>query len=288
MVDILDQIGLSFTDFLLWYSADITTGSFFEFFLKQIANYFLLQGIFYLIPFLKRVIVVFFLPFRWIHVHLHMYSVKTIFNEIDVCNYQKSEKFLLENDNPRVSLITGVDITDKYPGLLMSFSKFGYARRVAFAPNKLAFSMVLGYFIATPFLLTESSIFSPLVGAIFHLYLFIGIFGILMPSINDWYFLIQSLTMNTRLRPIWYYNSLLVYLIFTFDTLIRTHNFFLSILNGTIWFVLYIVGLFIIGYLAKENIISKFKILCMSVGEYFSKSKQKIRVGVSLKDDIDN
>ncbi|MHA2164788.1 MAG: hypothetical protein ACXAAT_02890, partial [Candidatus Hodarchaeales archaeon] len=223
--------------------------------------------------------------FRWIHLHLHMTTAKGIFNETNGWNKQENHKELLGKNKTGASLITGVDITDKYPGLLMSFSKFDFARRVAFAPNKLAFSMVIGYFIVTPFLLTESSIFSPLIGAIFHLYLFVGIFGILMPSFNDWYFMIQTLTMNTQLKPIWYYNSLLVYLIFTFDALIRTQNFFLSILIGTIWFGLYIVGLFVIGYLAKENIISKLIILWLPVEKHFSKSIQKIRLVVSPKED---
>ena len=139
----------------------------------------------------------------------------------------------------------------------MGFNRFDYAKRVAFAPNKLALAMLLGYLVVTPLIFADTGVISSQVGGLVHLYLFIGIFGVLMPSINDWYFVIHALMINMQIRPFWFYNAILVYIVFTFDTLWRTQNFFLSILIGTVWFVLYIMGLFVVGYIAQGGNIKK-------------------------------
>ncbi|MCK4849507.1 MAG: hypothetical protein KAT16_10795, partial [Candidatus Heimdallarchaeota archaeon] len=239
------------------------------------------------IPFLKRILVVFFLPFRWIHVYLHIYAAKEILKEIQDLKDQGIKDPLLDNGNLRASLISGVDVPDENPGLLMSFSRFEYAKRIAFAPNKLAFSMLLGYFLVTPLVLADTNVISSQVGALIHLYLFVGIFGVLMPSINDWYFMIHALMINMQVRPIWFYNSILVYLAFTFDTILRTSNFFLSILFGTLWFVIYVIGLFIVGYVAKGGKIRKPIILWLPVEKQTLPVEQKVGVEFLSLEDID-
>ena len=247
----------------------------------------MLQIVLYFIPFLKRVLVIFFLPFRWIHVYLHIYAAKEVLKEIQDRKDQGNNNSLLDNGNLRASLISGVDVPDENPGLLMSFSRFEFARKVAFAPNKLAFSMLLGYYLVTPLVLADSSLISSQIGALIHLYLFVGIFGVLMPSINDWYFMIHALMINMQVRPIWFYNSILVYLAFTFDTILRTRNFFLSILIGTFWFVIYVVGLFIVGYLAKGGKIRKPIVLWLPVEKNIPTAGNKIGIEFLSLEDID-
>jgi len=287
MVELIDLIAIALTDFLHWYSTEAIQGNFLEFFIKQFTYYILLQIVLYFIPFLKRVLVIFFLPFRWIHVYLHVYTAKEILKEIQDRKDQGINDPLLDNGNLRASLISGVDVPDENPGLLMSFSRFEYAKRVAFAPNKLAFSMLLGYFLVTPLVLADSSLISSQIGALIHLYLFVGIFGVLMPSVNDWYFMVHALMINMQVRPIWFYNSILVYLIFTFDTILRTRNFFLSIFMGTFWFVVYVVGLFIVGYIAKGGKIKNPIILWLPVEKNAPTTGQKVGVEFLSLEDID-
>jgi len=114
------------------------------------------------------------------------------------------------------------------------------------APNRLATVMLLGYLIVTP--LASSDLISAQIGALIHIYLFLGIFGVLMPSMNDFYFYYHSLLINMNIRPIYFYNSVLVYIMFTFDHFWRTNDFFEAILIGTFYFLTYILGLFLIGY----------------------------------------
>ena len=108
-----------------------------------------------------------------------------------------------------------------------------------------------------------------------------------MPSINDWYFVIHSLMINMQLRPVWLYNSILVYLVFTFDSIWRTQNFFLSILLGTIWFVVYIVGLFLVGYMAKKGTMKKSTIFWLPVEKTVNKIPQNIGLDFLSLEDID-
>ncbi len=258
MVELLDLLVDAFGDFINWYALEAVQGeNLVDFFVKQISYYIVLQIVLYFIPFLRRILMIFFLPFRWIHVYLHVYTAKQIMKEIESRKESGEKEPVIDTGNLRASLISGIDVPDENPGLLMGFNRFHYARRVALAPNKLAFIMLIGYLIVTPLIFADTGVLSSQVGGLVHLYLFIGIFGVLMPSLNDWYFLIHALMINLEIRPFWFYNAILVYVIFTFDTLWRTQNFFLSILIGTVWFVLYIIGLFVVGYIAQGGTIKK-------------------------------
>ncbi len=258
MVELLDLLVNGFGDFINWYTLNVVQGgNIVEFFVKQLSYYILLQLVLYFLPFLRRILMVFFLPFRWIHVYLHVYTAKQILKEIESRKVTNETELIIDKGNLRASLVSGLDIPDENPGLLIGFNRFDYAKRVAFAPNKLALVMLLGYLVVTPLIFADTGVISSQVGGLVHLYLFIGIFGVLMPSINDWYFVIHALMINMQIRPFWFYNAILVYIVFTFDTLWRTQNFFLSILIGTVWFVLYIMGLFVVGYIAQGGNIKK-------------------------------
>jgi hypothetical protein len=251
-VDIIEIITLAGFDFLESYADSLLqTGNILDFLFKQFTYYILLQLALYFVPFLKRILVIFFIPFRWIHVYLHIYAAKQLQKEIKEKKNQRKMEFLVDDSSLRASLVSGVDIADENPGLLIAFNRFEYAKRVAFSSNKLAFLLLLGYLAVTPLILTDNSVFSSNLGALIHLYFFIGIFGVLMPSLNDWYFVIHALMINLELNPKWFNLSVLVYIAFTLDTLWRTNNFFLAIFLGTIWFIFYILGLFITVYIAR-------------------------------------
>ena len=192
MVNIVDLLMTGFLDFLGWYASEaLDLSNIVQFLGRQFFYYILLQVVFYLFPFLKKILNLICLPFRYLHVYLHINAAREILREIEQ-KREDGEDYddILDNGNLRVSLISGVDAYDENPSLLMSFSRPEYARRIAFAPNRLATVMLLGYLIVTP--LASSDLISAQIGALIHIYLFLGIFGVLMPSMNDFYFYYQS------------------------------------------------------------------------------------------------
>ncbi|MFX0142196.1 MAG: hypothetical protein ACFFDN_51635 [Candidatus Hodarchaeota archaeon] len=265
MVDILDLLFLGFMEFLNWYTNEaLIAPDLFVFFLKQFLFYLLLQIIMYLIPFIRKVLNIVCLPFRWVHVYLHVYAAKEVLKEIEKKKDEEKDEDIVDKGSLHSSLISGVDVPDENPGLLMAFNRLEYAKKVALAPNRLAFIFLIGYLIVTPFAFVDGILFSTQ-GSFIHFYLFLGIFGVMMPSLNDWYFIFHALIINLDIRPIYFYNSILIYVVFVFDYIWRTKNFFLAIFVSTIWFLLYLTGLFVIGYLAQKRVIRNPKIFWVPV-----------------------
>ncbi|MFX0181892.1 MAG: hypothetical protein ACFE95_02320 [Candidatus Hodarchaeota archaeon] len=265
MVDLLDLLFLGFMEFLNWYTNETLKASdIIEFFTKQFLFYLLLQIVMYLIPFIRKVLNVLCLPFRWVHVYLHVYAAKEVLKEIEKKKEEEEYEELIDKVSLRSSLISGIDTPDENPGLLMAFNRLEYAKKVALAPNRLAFIMLFGYLVVTPFAFADGILFSTQ-GAFIHLYLFLGIFGVMMPSMNDWYFIFHALIINLNIRPIYFYNSILVYVVFVFDLIWRTNNFFLSIFLSTIWFLIYLTGLFVVGYIAQKRKLGNPKIYWVPV-----------------------
>ncbi|MFX0123698.1 MAG: hypothetical protein ACFFAE_08655 [Candidatus Hodarchaeota archaeon] len=261
MVDVLDLIALGFMEFIQWYSREALSGSdLLEFFAKQLLIYIILQIITYTFPFLRKILNLLCLPFRWVHVYLHIFAAKEVMKELEEKKEQNEMDKILDTGNLRASLISGLDLSDENPGLLFSFNSVKYAKKVALAPNRLGIVMLIGYLIVTPLAFASGQILTTQLGAIIHLYLFLGIFGVMMPSINDWYFLFHTLMINLSIRPIFIYNSVLIYIVFTFDYVWRSKNFFMAVLIGTIWFLIYLSGLFIISFIAQGGKLKNPKI----------------------------
>jgi hypothetical protein len=224
-----------------------------EFIIKYIVCYILLQTIFYFIPFIKRILNVLFLPFRWVHVYCHIYHVKQILKEITTKDKKMRSEFLMDDRRLFISLMVGLDRIDNNLNSLITCKRFKYAKQVVFSLNKLAFISFLGYLAITPLILAKQSGISSQIEDFIHLYFFVGIFGILMPSFNDWYIVIRPRINNLELDPKWVNLAIIVYIVFTLDILWRTYNFLLAILWGTIWFLMYIFGLFITISLARSG-----------------------------------
>ncbi len=266
MVEILDLIALGFLEFIQWYSNEALSGSnFLEFLAKQLFYYIILQMVLYILPFLRKILNLLCLPFRWVHVYLHIYAAKQIMEEIQETKELNETDEVLDIGNLRSSLISGLDTADENPGLLMAFNRVEYAKRVALAPNRFGLVMLIGYFIVMPLAFASGQILSTQLGAIIHFYLFLGIFGVMMPSMNDWYFIFHALMINLNIHPIWIYNSILVYIVFTFDHIWRFQDFFMAVLIGTIWFLIYLVGLFIVSFLAQGGRLRNPKIFWVPI-----------------------
>lgn len=270
MADFLDLIFIGFDQFIKWYS-NVVLGEFkiVDFLVKELIIYLITQILLYLFPVLRKLMNIIYLPFRWIHVYLHVYSAKIILNEIkelkengDLDDYDP----LLDSGTLRSSLISGLDVPDENPGLLMAFNRSEYARKVAFAPRIFGLIMLLAFLIITPLAFTEGQFLSSTYGAYIHFYLCLGIFGVMMPSLNDFYFVLHSFMISSlNLRPIWIYTSVIVYLVVIFDSIWRFHDFTISIFLATILFLLYLFGLFVTAFLAQGGKIRNPKIFYVPI-----------------------
>ena len=289
MSTVLDLIALGFLEFLQWYSKEALNGSdFIEFLAKQLFYYVILQMILYVLPFLRKILNLICLPFRWVHVYLHVYAAKQIMQEIQEKKEQGETDEVLDTGNLRSSLISGLDVADENPGLLMAFNRVDYAKRVALAPNRFGLVMLVGYLAVTPLVFTNGQILSTLLGALVHLYFFLGIFGVVMPSMNDWYFIFHALMVNLNVKPFFIYNSVLVYVVFTFDHIWRSKDFFMAILVGTIWFLIYLVGLFIISFLAQGGKLRNPKIYWVPIKSPKELVSNKTDLEFFSLEDLDN
>ncbi|MFX0084094.1 MAG: hypothetical protein ACFFAU_00335 [Candidatus Hodarchaeota archaeon] len=270
MADLLDLIVLGFDQFIKWYANEVL-GEFkiIDFFVKELIIYIITQLLLYLFPVLRKLMNIIYLPFRWIHVYLHVYSARLILNEIkELKDNRELEDYdpSLDSCTLRSSLISGVDVPDENPGLLMAFNRSDYARRVAFAPRIFGLIMLVTFLIITPLAFTEGQILSSTYGAYIHFYLCLGIFGVMMPSLNDFYFVLHSFMISSlNVRPIWIYISVIVYLVVIFDSIWRFHDFSFSIFLATISFLIYLIGLFITAFLAQGGKIRNSKIFYVPI-----------------------
>ncbi len=114
---------------------------------------------------------------------------------------------LMDNYALRSSLVSGFG---RWNGersmLILSFNRLDRARSVALAPNRMGMVLMIGYFIVSPLAFFSQALFT-YAGVLIHLYFFIGIFGVLMPEINDYYFILNTLLLNAEIRNIYFYNS---------------------------------------------------------------------------------
>ena len=233
----------------------------------------LIQIIIWIFPFLQNILNRLCTPFRIVHVYLHVHTGKEISRELNE-KWEKGEDDdpILDQNRIRSSLATGLDRPDENAVLVISFNRLEYAKRVALAPRNFALILLVGYFIITPLrfinppglLSVVTSALTDPVGALLHFYFFLGIFHVMLPSLNDWYYVFNTVLLNIDIRPIYIYHSILVYTIFTLDTFWRTMDFLISLLLGMLMFFLYLVGLFVVAIKAQGGLIRNPRLFFVS------------------------
>ncbi|MFX0209655.1 MAG: hypothetical protein ACFFDT_26985 [Candidatus Hodarchaeota archaeon] len=253
MSTLIDLIVLGFLGFLEWYSGEVLSGDLIFFFIKQLMMYFLLQMIMYMLPFLQKIVNVLWFPFRALHVYLHIQTAKEIYREIEE-KYENEEDldWLYDMSRIRSGLATGLGRPDENSIMVTSFNRVEYAKRVAFAPSRFGWVMLAGYLMVAPLALVSNA-FTTTAGALLHFYFFMGIFGVMMPSISDWYFVIHTIMLNLNLRSIYLFNAVLVHVVFTIEAFWRFQDFFIAVIVGTLMFFLYLVGLFVATLVALRG-----------------------------------
>ncbi|UCG90570.1 MAG: hypothetical protein JSU57_02245 [Candidatus Heimdallarchaeota archaeon] len=257
MSTVIDLIALGLLGFFEWYAQEILNPrDLVLFFIKQLFMYLLLQLILYILPFLKRIANILWFPFRFLHVYLHVFTAKEIYRDLE-----KKEEVEEDIDNIydqhflRSSLATGLGRFDENAMLIVSLNRIGYTRRVAMAPSRFGWVLFVGYIVITPLALVTplSHVFLTVAGSALHFYFFVGIFGVMMPTMNDWLFVINTIILNLNIRPFYLFNSVLVLIIFTLDTFWRIEDFLIAVLVGTVAFIIYLWGLLLVALLAHHG-----------------------------------
>lgn len=207
---------------------------------------------------------------------MHVYTAKELSRDLD----KKKEEY--ENYDDRLdsyllrsSFATGLGRNDENAMMITSFNRIGYAQQVALAPSRFGWIMLVGYLVISPLALWGNQ-FTTVIGAIIHFYFFVGIFGVMMPTLNDWLFIVNTIIMNLNIRPIYLFNAVLVHVIFTFESFWRTKDFFIAILIGTVMFVVYLGGLIMVALIALQGKLKYPKIFFVPF-----KSPKELRASVT-------
>ncbi len=257
MSTVIDLIALGLLGFFEWYAQEVLNPrDLVLFFIRQVFMYMLLQMILHILPFLKRITNILWFPFRFLHVYLHVFTTKEIYRDLEKKEEEEDDfDDLYDQHYLRSSLATGLGRFDENAMLIVSLNHIGHARRVAMAPSRFGWVLLVGYLVITPLALVTplSHVFLTVAGAALHFYFFVGIFGVMMPTMNDWLFIINTIILNLNIRPVYLFNSVLVLIIFTLDTFWRTEDFLIAILVGTAAFIIYLWGLLLVTLLAHRG-----------------------------------
>lgn len=77
----------------------------------------------------------------------------------------------------------------------------------------------------------------------------------MMPTMDDWLYVLNTLIITLDIRPIYIFNAVIVHIVFTFDTFWRVNDFLIAIVAGSLMFVIYLWGLiFVASYALKGKL----------------------------------
>lgn len=229
-----------FSNWTEWYDS---------FFLQGLANaprtlysfimsYLVIQLFFYILPPLKKLMMVLGAPFRYIHVLLHVNTARSI----------EFKKYGIMKKSPNLGGLWGDNEKNDLTPLLHTFFDTRDALRIASAPLKGAIALLLFMFLSSP-------IFAGLglYGVIIHIYLLFCCFGIAFPSINDYSFLIRGTTAQpTQLPPGYLLWSYFIFSISGFITLKQTGSPTDAIMDGFLFTFIYLGIIMLIAKVMKK------------------------------------
>lgn len=261
MAELLELIGEASLEIISAYSdLFLDAENLIEFFVKQLSTYILLQVVMFIFPLVRSFINKICFPFRWVHVYLHMDAAKTVFEEVKA-KYEDDDDpdDLLDTSYVRSSLISGLDRPDERSILIYSFNRYDNAKRIALAPGRFSLILIFAYIIVAPLMFLTNTITTSY-GSLIHLYFFVGIFCVMSPSGNDYYYIFHSMFVNFQIKRHWIYISVFIYMIVTIDLVWRYGDFFIAIFVATLFFVAYLIGLFITAWFGLGGQIRSSKV----------------------------
>ncbi|MFX0065121.1 MAG: hypothetical protein ACFFC7_23360 [Candidatus Hermodarchaeota archaeon] len=201
--------------------------------------YLVLQLLGFLFPVVKRLNTTIFLPFRLLHVWLHLEAAK----KLDLYSSESEETLVLTRFFTSVTGDDRVSLGIKAP----KNTKDAY--RIATAPTKGAVILIALSFLISPILL----IFG-LIGFFIHLYILFGSLTTLWSDGKDYLFVYQIALTNADLSPRYLAWAVPVFVVSFMSTLVTTYDLFRGFLAGIGFTVLYLlVLLWFVARISKRD-----------------------------------
>ncbi|MFX1254352.1 MAG: hypothetical protein ACFFCZ_22260 [Promethearchaeota archaeon] len=201
--------------------------------------YLVLQVLSFLFPVVKRLITTIFLPFRLLHVWLHLEAAK----KLDLYSSEPEETLVLTRFFTSVTGDDRVSLGIKAP----KNTKDAY--RIATAPTKGALILIALSFVISPILL----IFG-LLGFFIHLYILFGALTTLWSDGKDYLFVYQIALTNADLSPRYLAWVVPVFVVSFMSTLATTYDLFRGFLAGVGFTIFYLlILLWFVARISKRD-----------------------------------
>ncbi len=248
MTNLLDLVLYSFLAGCLEWYRDAILGNFTRFphlFLSILLTYIFIQLFCVFIPPLRKFLNVFALPFRYMHVWLHIDAANKI---------QKSNDGSKTKTQTSISLWTPMRGKDSINISLEVYSTRD-ALKIASAPLKGAIALLFFIVLSSP-ILAKLGLF----GLILHIYLIFSCFGVALPSLSDYSFVYQgAMTYPGSFSPFYLLWVYFIFAISGYITLKRTSSAVSAIIDGLLFSSIYLIALFILAKIVKPKVNDKWK-----------------------------
>ena len=227
---------------------------------RSIIYYLILQGIFLVIPQLRGLLYAISFPFHYLHVWLHVESgkkiaarrfregmketEKPILNSVDNSQFLKNIipnnvfKERIANFYPKARYATGLGVNREGSIIQITCESPNEARSIALAPLKGSIPIFIGMIFAGPLLLPLGFL-----GFLIHFYFNTVCMGVLMPSSDDLRYIYDVSLIKTHLSPFYLLWTVVIFIVFGYDSLSHTGDPFLSLVDGIAWSLGYIAVL---------------------------------------------
>lgn len=201
--------------------------------------YIVLQMLGLLFPLVKKLIAIIFLPFRVLHVWLHLQAA----NQLDLQKNDPEDQLVV---NRFFTSITG---EDRIALGIKAPKNTREAYQIAMAPTKGAIILIGISFLISPILLILGSI-----GFFIHLYILFGSLTTLWADAKDYLFAYQVALLNADLSPRYVAWIIPVFGISFVTSFISILDLIQAFLTGIGFSVLYLIGLlWVVSRIAKLN-----------------------------------
>ncbi|MHA2296381.1 MAG: hypothetical protein ACXAEU_23690 [Candidatus Hodarchaeales archaeon] len=232
----IDLLTIVISDILWWYNNQLAL------FPLSIISYALTLGLFAIFlnfvldtfKFLRNIVNAIFLPLRIVHVWFHVLAA----NKIAENRLNDGDINVARALSPRAYFSTGVNITEDSSRIgIKADMTIREAWIIASAPGAGSLFMIGVLAFLTPFLRTG------LLGLLIHLYLFAGTALVMTPSTSDYYAVVHTVLVRSKVSPLYFLWSVATFAINFSIGLSATYNPLLSFIFGITTSIVYLFSL---------------------------------------------
>ncbi|MFX0090419.1 MAG: hypothetical protein ACFFBD_01555 [Candidatus Hodarchaeota archaeon] len=204
-----------------------------------IVIYLVLQVLGILFPLVKRITATIFLPFRVLHVWLHLQTAQ----KLDLLTSEANEPLVMNR------FLTGITGNDRSSIGIKAPKNTRDAYRIATAPTKGAIALIMLSFVLSPILLMFG-----MIGFFIHLYILLGSLTTLWADGKDYLFAYQVALLNADLSPRYLGWAVPVFGISVLSTFMATTDIAKALLTGVGFTAFYLLGLlWVVSRIAKSE-----------------------------------